>query len=1270
MRKALLLSIILLVFISGKLLQAQQWSYRNPTYWYDINTVEILAPGVIVVGGGWESRDSVQLMAQTADYGLTWYENAHNGYAPWNKSIAFSDAYNGYGVGYDGRIISTGDAGRNWGFPSTPINRDLNKIVYAGAGTYYIAGGNKTNDSIQTILKSTDYGNTWNVIYDVQGPWLTSIFFIDTLKGFAVGDNGVILCTMNAGSTWTSVTAPIQRDFNAVTFINADTGYIVGGTATGLCHRTIVKTVNGGINWSVLTDNIGGVLKDISFADTLVGYSVGDSASVLKTNDGGQHWTPLVIDSTLAGNEIFNAVKFYGRNFGVIGGRNGVCYIYLDMPVEAYTLGLSHIGTNDATLLGGINTHSKNARYSFVYSNNMHFISSDTTHAINSQNDSLLLVSEHIQGLTPNTVYYFYLKAVTASGIVYGDTLNFYTGINPFFDFQTTDATGVGTSVANLNGFINKCPKPVSLFFEYGDSPAFGSQVAASPSTINDTLMHYTHAIVANLRAGRQYFFRLKGVADSGMYYGYTKNFYAVNLPQVNTGYATSVTSNSAQLNGIIRNNGLPSVIKFEYGPTVQYVTEANAVPDSVTGNNIVNATYSATGLIPRMTYHFRLKVINSAGTSYGQDMTFITGGPAVNTYPALDIGLYSALLSGSVNANNYPAAVKFEYGLTDTLGIEENAVPDSVIGNLIVPVSCRLAGVLQSGTTYFYRVMATNELGSVYGNIMNFQTNSPPFITTLPATEITTNSARLNGSINTGGTLTAIRFEYGNTTSYGNEFIPVPDSSSIAGNVDVTAVISGLAPNTIYHYRLKGENSIRTNFGNDLQFYTGSSEIPNFDFEMWSSLLFYKPNDWQLISGKVSRTGYACHGNFAVKIKNDTLNEGQPGAILTGTSNVHADAFIGGIPFSGRPDTLIACLNYSIASNDTGSVLIILKKRGIPVSYKWHHIIGSSSGQFTEKKFPIEYNSAETPDSLILGFSPANIPNIPQQFNGSDYLIVDNIHFSGTTEDILNNDFENWHLDTLYSPDYWIYNQMNKLDPLYPESLPLKRTSDAQHGNYAALISNYIHPGKTINGWLTTGPGFNTPDFSVNSRHQFLTGYFKFLPENNDTMVIQILMFKNHQVLGSGNMMTSTPSSNYSPFEINIFYTDSTIPDSGKISIKSFNGIALGKSRLYIDNLNFDGFISGIKDPPITNAGKFGFNIFPNPISSQATIAFSMNQDEHVTINLFNISGKQVAVLANGYYKKGDYKINLSSSGLCDGFYICVINTNSSTFSKKIIIQ
>ena len=834
MKKIRLITLIFSLSFIYNSIQAQQWHHYNPTAWFDINSVEIPGPGIIVIGGGQETNDSVQVIFQSTDYGLTWHENPHDSYAPWNKSIAFSDSLNGLGVGYNGRIIRSEDAGMTWGWPVTPVNRDLNKIVYAGSGYYFIAGGNRAHDSVQTILKSKDFGNSWNVIHDSFGPWLKSIIFTDTSRGCAVGDNGVILTTANGGYSWSAVTSPLQRDFNAIAFINADTGYIVGGTQSVPCRRTILRTVNGGITWNIIADTTGGMLKDISFADGQVGYAVGDSATILKTTDGGLNWIPVIIDSGLVGNEAFNAVKFRGQEFGAIAGKSGVLYVYKNLPVEMYNFGTIHAGTAEATLYGGINTHTKSARYSFVYSDNVNFVTSYTTQSVNVRNDSLLFISETIQGLNPNTAYYYFIKAITSTDTVYSDTLRFYTLMNYSVVFQTLDATSVSSGSADLNGFINKFPIPVNVYFEYGTNRTFGSQISASPSTVNDTLMHTISADMNSLISNKRYFFRLKGETGWGTYYGDTKEFFTADLPPAYTGNANIISSTSARLNGNVMINGTPTALRFEYGPSILYGTEVSAVPDTSTGMGIVEASCTLNSLSPSVTYHFRIKAICPAGISYGRDMTFITGGPIVSTSMVSDFGINSAELEGTVNANGYTTVNTFEFGLTTDYGHEATATPASSSGNSDVNIHCPITGLMPD-TLYHFRVKAINTIGTAYGNDITFTTATPPSVSTSSATEITLFSATLNGKIDAGGIPTSVTFEYGTTTAYGNVTAAIPDSVSGIGIIDVHSFLSGLTPGTIYHFRIKGVNSLTTKSGEDMIFYTGYPEIPNFDFEEWT---------------------------------------------------------------------------------------------------------------------------------------------------------------------------------------------------------------------------------------------------------------------------------------------------------------------------------------------------------------------------------------------------------------------------------------------------
>jgi N-acetylneuraminic acid mutarotase len=100
-----------------------------------------------------------------------------------------------------------------------------------------------------------------------------------------------------------------------------------------------------------------------------------------------------------------------------------------------------------------------------------------------------------------------------------------------------------------------------------------------------------------------------------------------------------------------------------------------------------------------------------------------------------------------------------------------------------------------------------------------------PPVVTTNPATNITSLSATLNGSLNPNGLTTTVYFEYGPTTSYG--FVtPVQIQ---AGNTlrNLSANISGLSASTTYHFRIVAINSAGTTHGNDRTFTTLSPTGP-----------------------------------------------------------------------------------------------------------------------------------------------------------------------------------------------------------------------------------------------------------------------------------------------------------------------------------------------------------------------------------------------------------------------------------------------------------
>jgi uncharacterized protein (TIGR02145 family) len=130
----------------------------------------------------------------------------------------------------------------------------------------------------------------------------------------------------------------------------------------------------------------------------------------------------------------------------------------------------------------------------------------------------------------------------------------------------------------------------------------------------------------------------------------------------------------------------------------------------------------------------------------------------------------------------------------------------------------------LNPNTNYFVRAYATNSKGTSYGSAVSFQTSgAKPLLTSSSASHISTSSANLNGIVNPNSMITTVTFEYGLTSNYGN--IKTAIQSPVTGSTltDVSADLTGLTPETTYHFRINATNEIGTTNSNDLTFTTYS---------------------------------------------------------------------------------------------------------------------------------------------------------------------------------------------------------------------------------------------------------------------------------------------------------------------------------------------------------------------------------------------------------------------------------------------------------------
>ena len=97
-----------------------------------------------------------------------------------------------------------------------------------------------------------------------------------------------------------------------------------------------------------------------------------------------------------------------------------------------------------------------------------------------------------------------------------------------------------------------------------------------------------------------------------------------------------SVSTSGAGVTGSVNPGGLPTTADFQYGLDPKYtgggpVTYTQSTPAQSVGSDFSAHAVAAslTGLVPNALYHVRLVATNSAGTTFGQDMTFTTPGPS-----------------------------------------------------------------------------------------------------------------------------------------------------------------------------------------------------------------------------------------------------------------------------------------------------------------------------------------------------------------------------------------------------------------------------------------------------------------------------------------------------------------------------------------------------------------------------------------------------------------------------------------------------------------
>ncbi|MFN3533454.1 MAG: carboxypeptidase regulatory-like domain-containing protein [Candidatus Brocadia sp.] len=97
------------------------------------------------------------------------------------------------------------------------------------------------------------------------------------------------------------------------------------------------------------------------------------------------------------------------------------------------------------------------------------------------------------------------------------------------------------------------------------------------------------------------------------------------NPPVVITGHATSITIDLAILAGRVNAMGLPTTAWFQYGTSSEHYTGSSSIQSIENIFDDIPISTRVSGLQAGVTYYYRLVAQNSAGTTYGDEITFNT---------------------------------------------------------------------------------------------------------------------------------------------------------------------------------------------------------------------------------------------------------------------------------------------------------------------------------------------------------------------------------------------------------------------------------------------------------------------------------------------------------------------------------------------------------------------------------------------------------------------------------------------------------------------
>lgn len=545
--------------------------------------------------------------------------------------------------------------------------------------------------------------------------------------------------------------------------------------------------------------------------------------SAIGDFDSAYYWTSSEVNGTSGAMAFIQHFAYGGqggtsKNYQAHVRAVRIFSIGLNLPTIT-TTAVSNIGQNTATSGGnviwdgGANVTTRGVCWST--SSNPTVANSHTTII-----GGLGIFTSSLTGLTSNSLYYVRAYAVNSFGIAYGNELTFVTlpatTTTVITNITQTNATSGGN--VTLGGSVNVTARGVC--WSISSNPTI-----ANSHTSDGTGTGLFISNLTELTANTLYYVRAFASNSSGTSYGNQQSFTtSPSIPNITTTPVTLITLTTATSGGnVIIDGGAAVTVRGVCWSTTPNPSTANSKTTNGTGTGAFSS--NLTGLTLNTLYYVRAYATNSAGTAYGNEITFTTlislGPPVVNTSIASNITSTTIASGGNVTSDG-GSTVLFRgvcYGTSPNPTLSNSYTTNG--GGVGVFLS-NLTGLI-TNTKYYLRAYAMNSLGTGYGNEITVFTL--PTVTTSAITNITQTTAKSGGNVTPGGSV--------NVTArgvcwsiYPNPTIANSHTSDGTGTGTFISNLTALTANTLYYVRAYAANGSGRSYGNQ-QTFTTSPTLP-----------------------------------------------------------------------------------------------------------------------------------------------------------------------------------------------------------------------------------------------------------------------------------------------------------------------------------------------------------------------------------------------------------------------------------------------------------